>query len=114
MSVDKKIEKYLNEASFGAEPQPEVFSGGQKTYPVPGEGIPGTYDPTKDASTFGVGLKRLAYYLGIANTPAKFAKAMDLAKALVDRYPQNVKIVQILDVIKRTPIKVVRGPQDGS
>jgi hypothetical protein len=109
MSVDKKIEQYLKEAAF-AEPQPETFSGGQSTYEVPGGGIPGTYDPTKDSSSFGTGLKRLAYYLGMANTPVKFQKAIDLAKALVDKYPQNIKIVQVLDVLKRTPIRVQRGP----
>jgi len=114
MSVDKKIEKYLKEAEVFAEPDPQEFAGGQKTYDVPGGGIPGTYDPTKDASSFGTGLKRLAYYLGMANTPVKFMKAMDLANALVKRYPQNLRIIQVLDVIKRTPIKVARGPQDGN
>jgi len=107
--VEDKIDRYLSEAEVFETPAPQEFSGTQKTYPSPAGSVPGTYDPTRDAGSITQGLKRLAYYMTMANTPAKFQRVLSLASELANRFPQNNKIAMIFDVIKKTPIKIMRS-----
>jgi hypothetical protein len=105
MNIEKKIEKILSEADVFSEPKPTDFPA-PESIPTPGT-APGTYDPAKDASNISMGLKRLNYYLTMANNPAKFIKAMDLAAELCRKYPTNQKIAKIVNVIKRAPLKIM-------
>ncbi len=112
--IEEKIDMYLKEGVFD-EPEPQEFSAGdQKLYPPVASSVPGTYDPTRDAGSITQGLKRLKYYLTMANTPAKFAKAMSLAHELVTKFPNNQRIAQVINVIKTTPIRILKTVGDGN
>lgn len=106
--VEEKIDRYLNEAVFD-NPSPQEFSGTQRTYPNHDGAVAGTYDPTHDAGSITQGLKRLRYYQTMANTPAKFQRVFALAAELAEKFPQNNKIAMIFDVIKTTPVKIMKG-----
>lgn len=111
--IEEKIDMYLKEAVFD-EPEPQEFSAGdQKLYPPVGGSVPGTYDPTRDAGSITQGLKRLKYYLTMANTPAKFARASALFHELVTKYPNNQRIAMAINVIKTTPIRILKNVGNG-
>lgn len=106
--VEEKIDRYLTEAGGFTEPQ--EFSAGLKSTGTPVASPAGAYDPTHDAGSIMQGLKRLKYYMMMANTPTKFQRVFTLAAELATRFPQNNKIAMIFDVFKNTPIKIGKEP----